>query len=73
MGGSSGDGINPDNNSHVGGNYDNKTGVCGLSECYTILTGGFYSTCYPQMMGINWWGPYGSGADASYGGSGVNS
>ena len=73
MGGSSGDGINPDNNSHVGGNYDNKTGVCGLSECYSILTGGFYSTCYPQMMGINWWGPYGSGSDASYGGSGVNS
>ena len=68
MGGSSGDGINPDNNSHVGGTYTNKTGNCSLSNSYTQITGGYYSTCYPQMMGINWWGAYGS-ADQSYGGN----
>ena len=67
MGGSSNDTVIPNSNSHAGGTYTNKTGVCSLSECYTNLHGGYYSTCYPGMFGINWWGTYGAG-DASYGG-----
>tara|TARA_B100000378_G_scaffold66581_1_gene49940 strand:- start:41 stop:1507 length:1467 start_codon:yes stop_codon:yes gene_type:complete len=67
MGSSSGEATVPDSNSHVGGSYANKTGSCSLTESYTQLTGGFNSTCYPVLIGLNWWGAYGS-ADASYGG-----
>jgi len=67
MGSTSGEATMPDNNSHVGASITNKTGNCSLSNCYTQLTGGYYSTCYPLMMGINWWGQYGA-ADQSYGG-----
>ena len=67
MGSTSGEATMPDNNSHVGGTFTNKTGNCSLSQCYTQLTGGFNSTCYPVLIGLNWWGAYGA-ADASYGG-----
>ena len=67
MGSTSGEATVPDNNSHVGGTYTNKTGNCSISQCYTQLHGGYYSTCYPMLLGINWWGAYGS-ADSSYGG-----
>ena len=67
MGSSSGEATVPDSNSHVGGSYTNKTGSCSLTESYTQLTGGFNSTCYPVLIGLNWWGAYGS-ADQSYGG-----
>jgi hypothetical protein len=67
MGSTSGDATMPDNNAHVGGTYTNKTGNCSLANCYTQLTGGYYSTCYPNLIGINWWGTYGAG-DQSYGG-----
>ena len=67
MGSTSGEATVPDNNSHVGGTYTNKTGSCSLANCYTQLTGGFNSTCYPVLIGLNWWGKYES-ADASFGG-----
>ena len=67
MGSSSGEATVPDSNAHVGGSYTNKTGSCSLAESYTQLTGGFNSTCYPVLIGLNWWGAYGS-ADQSYGG-----
>jgi hypothetical protein len=38
-----------------------------LTIGYTGLTGGYYSTCYPLLTNVNWWGAYGS-ADSSYGG-----
>ncbi len=67
MGDSSGNSIVPNGNGNVGGEYTNGTGVASLNNCYTGLHGGYFSTCYPLMTNINWWGAYGS-ADASYGG-----
>ena len=66
-GSTSGEGAMPDNNSLVGGDYANKTGVCSLDAMRTGLHGGTQTTNYPMLMGINWWGSYGKG-DASYGG-----
>jgi hypothetical protein len=66
-GSTSGDGAMPDNNSLVGGDFDNRTGVCSLDAMRTGLHGGTHTTNYPMLMGINWWGSYGS-ADQSYGG-----
>jgi hypothetical protein len=66
-GSTSGDGAMPDNNSLVGGDYDNRTGVCSLDAMRTGLHGGTQTTNYPMLMGINWWGAYGA-ADQSYGG-----
>jgi hypothetical protein len=31
-----------------------------LSNSYSLLHGGYYSTCYPLITTINWWGSYGS-------------
>ena len=66
-GSTSGEGAMPDNNSLVGGDFTNKTGVCSLDAMRTGLHGGTHTTNYPMLMGINWWGSYGS-ADQSYGG-----
>jgi hypothetical protein len=66
-GSTSGEGAIPDNNSLVGGNFTNKTGVCSLDAMRTGLHGGTQTTNYPMLMGVNWWGNYGS-ADISYGG-----
>ena len=66
-GSTSGEGAIPDNNSLVGGNFTNKTGVCSLDAMRTGLHGGTQTTNYPMLMGVNWWGNYGS-ADMSYGG-----
>ena len=67
LGSTSGDNIIQNGNSYNGGNHSNGTGVVSLNESYTNLHGGYFSTCYPLMTGINWWGAYGSG-DQSYGG-----
>jgi hypothetical protein len=67
LGGGSGDTVISNNNSFYGTTVSNGTGVVSLTESYTMLHGGYYSTCYPLMTGINWWGAYGSG-DQSYGG-----
>jgi hypothetical protein len=67
MGDGSGDGVIQNGNGTMGGSYSNGTGSAALSNTYTGLTGGYYSTCYPLLTNINWWGAYGS-ADASYGG-----
>ncbi len=66
-GSTSGEGAMPDNNSLVGGDFTNKTGVCSLDAMRTGLHGGTHTTNYPMLMGVNWWGNYGS-ADMSYGG-----
>ncbi len=66
-GSTSGEGAMPDNNSLVGGDFTNKTGVCSLDAMRTGLHGGTQTTNYPMLMGVNWWGSYGN-ADASYGG-----
>ena len=63
----SGDSVIRNDNTFYGGDYSNGTGVVSLTESYTNLHGGYHSTCYPLMTGINWWGAYGSG-DQSYGG-----
>jgi hypothetical protein len=66
-GNSDGNNVIPTSNSHQGGTYSNGSGVVSLDLCYTGITGGYHSTCYPLLTNINWWGAYGS-ADASYGG-----
>jgi hypothetical protein len=43
----------------------NKTGVFSVPTSRTFLHGGYYSTNYPLMMQVNWWGNYGAG-DHSY-------
>jgi hypothetical protein len=45
----------------------NGTGAFGVPQSRTFLHGGYYSTNYPLMMQVNWWGNYGN-ADHSYGG-----
>jgi hypothetical protein len=45
----------------------NGTGVFGIPESRTFLHGGYYSTSYPLMFQVNWWGKYGQ-HDLSYGG-----
>lgn len=45
----------------------NKTGNYGLTSSYNYLHGGFYSTVYPLMCQIDWWGNFGNG-DSRYGG-----
>ncbi len=45
----------------------NRTGNYSLTSSYNYLHGGFYSTVYPLMCGIDWWGNYGNG-DSRYGG-----
>ena len=69
MGTTSGDSVIPDNNTinPQGGTYTNKTGVVSLSACRTTLTGGYGSTNYPLLMGVDWWGNYG-GQNSGYGG-----
>ena len=69
MGTTSGDSVIPDNNTinPQGGTYTNKTGVVSLSSCRTTLTGGYGSTNYPLLMGVDWWGNYGS-QNSGYGG-----
>ena len=54
-------------NTYEGGNFTNGTGVASPNQSNTGLHGGYYSTCYPLLMNLNWWGAY-SSADASYGG-----
>jgi hypothetical protein len=56
------------NNTARSTDVTNKTGNYGLSESRTGLHGGYYSTCYPVIAGIDWWGNYG-GADSNYGGN----
>ena len=34
----------------------NKTGNYSLEESRTGLHGGYYTTCYPAIMQIDWWG-----------------
>ena len=69
MGTTSGDSVIPDNNTinPQGGTYTNKTGVVSLSSCRTTLTGGYGSTNYPLLMGVDWWGNYGA-TNSSFGG-----
>ena len=68
MGTTSGNGVIPDNNNHVGSAaVTNKTGNVGISQCYTHIHGGYYSTCYPLLCGVDWWGNYGN-TDSRYGG-----
>jgi len=45
----------------------NGTGNFGLSQGRTFLHGGYYSTCYPLIFQVNWWGKYGQN-DLAYGG-----
>ena len=60
-------------NSFRGTDVTNKTGNYGLTESRTGLHGGYYSTCYPVICGVDWWGNYGN-QDAAYGGKfGVDS
>jgi len=66
-GSSSGDGVIPNNNNLVGADITNKTGNHGLTAARTWLHGGFYSTAYPLLMQIDWWGSYGNN-DSTYGG-----
>ena len=56
------------NNTARATDVTNKTGNYSLSESRTGLHGGYYSTCYPVIAGIDWWGNYG-GADSNYGGN----
>ena len=55
-------------NSFKGSNVTNKTGNYSLVESRTGLHGGNYTTCYPVMAQIDWWGNYGN-ADSNYGGN----
>jgi hypothetical protein len=67
-GNDSGDNIVPDNNViQYGTSVTNKTGNYGLTSSYNYLHGGYYSTCYPLMMQVDWWGSYGQ-SDSGYGG-----
>ncbi len=43
----------------------NGTGAFGVPQSRTFLHGGYYSTNYPLMMQVNWWGNYGN-ADHSF-------
>ena len=56
-------------NANRGTTVTNKTGNYGLTESRTGLHGGYYSTCYPVIAGIDWWGNYGN-SDSNYGGDG---
>ena len=56
-------------NANRGTNVTNKTGNYGLNDSRTGLHGGYYSTCYPVITGIDWWGNYGN-SDSNYGGDG---
>jgi hypothetical protein len=56
------------NNTARATDVTNKTGNYSLSESRTGLHGGYYSTCYPVLCGIDWWGNYGN-ADSNYGGN----
>ena len=56
------------NNTARSTDVTNKTGNYSLSESRTGLHGGYYSTCYPVIAGIDWWGNYGN-SDSNYGGN----
>ena len=56
------------NNTARATDVTNKTGNYSLSESRTGLHGGYYSTCYPVLCGVDWWGNYGN-ADSNYGGN----
>ena len=55
-------------NTNRGTDITNKTGNFSLEESRTGMHGGYYSTCYPVMAQIDWWGNYGN-ADSNYGGN----
>jgi hypothetical protein len=45
----------------------NGTGVFGIPASRTTLHGGYYSTNYPGMFQVNWWGNFGPN-DSAFGG-----
>jgi hypothetical protein len=44
----------------------NGTGVFGIPASRTYLHGGYYSTNYPGMFQVNWWGNFGQ-SDMAFG------
>jgi len=65
-GGTDGSHVVPQSTNNRSWSLSNGTNTS-LQLGYTGLTGGYYSTCYPFLTNVNWWGAYGS-ADSSYGG-----
>ena len=55
-------------NANRGTDVTNKTGNYSLTDARTGLHGGNYTTCYPIMAQIDWWGNYGN-SDSNYGGN----